>query len=67
MKELDMIINLFAGVAQSMERYEAARRKQNNKHPLVGYGDLEIYDSKESIQRRITVIREELLKLSKSL
>ena len=67
MKDLDMIIQLFAGVASSLERYDKARREQGRKHPFVGYGNLEIYDSKESIQRRITVIREELLKLSKSL
>lgn len=67
MKDIDMIIALFAGVASSIERYEKARRDQGRKHPFVGYGDLANEDSKESIQRRITVIREELLKLSKSL
>lgn len=67
MKEIEMIITLFAGVASSIERYEKARREQGRKQPFAGYGNLDICDSKESIQRRITVIREELLKLSKSL
>lgn len=34
--------------------------------PAAGYG-VERFESKEAIQRRITVLREELLKLSKSL
>lgn len=67
MGQVDLIILLLAGISDSIEKYETARRKQNRKHPFCGYGDLEIGDSKESIQRRITVLREELLKLSKSL
>lgn len=65
MKEMEMIMTLLSGVAESYKKYDAAKRKIGYQ-PSAGYG-IEIYDSKESIQRRITVIREELLKLSKSL
>lgn len=34
--------------------------------PIAGYGDISNYETKEAIQRRIKVLREELLQLSKS-
>lgn len=65
MKEMDMIMTLLSGVAESYKRYDREKR-ENGRQPMTGY-DVANIDSKESIQRRITVIREELLKLSKSL
>lgn len=65
MNELEMIVTLLNGVVDSYRRYDEAKRKKGHQ-PMTGY-DIDNVDSKESIQRRITVIREELLKLSKSL
>ena len=65
MTEMEMIMTLLSGVAESYKKYDAAKRKKGYQ-PMTGY-DIENVDSKESIQRRITVIREQLLKLSKSL
>lgn len=65
MKDIQMIMSLLSGVAESYEKYNAAKTKLGFK-PWGGY-DVRIYDSKTSIQRRITVIREELLKFSESL
>lgn len=66
MKSIDTVIYLAESVKTSLERYEAARKKTSWDHPYPGV-DVDLEDSKESIQRRILVIREELLKLSKSL
>lgn len=67
MKNIEMILCLTESVKDSLERYEYAAEIQNRKPPSIGYDGLDAADSKESIQRRITVIRAELLKLSKSL
>jgi len=65
MNEINMIMMLMKSVAESYKRYDREKR-ENGYQPMTGY-DVANTDSKESIQRRITVIREELLKLSKSL
>ena len=65
MNEINMIMMLMKSVAESYKKYDKAKREKGYQ-PMTGY-DIEKVDSKESIQRRITVIREELLKLSKSL
>ena len=57
MKSIDTVIYLAESVKASLERYEAVQKKW----------DIDKEDSKESIQRRILVMREELMKLSKSL
>ena len=41
-------------------------KKDKGYSPCAGYG-VEKFESKEAIKRRITVLREELLELSKSL
>lgn len=40
--------------------------KKKEYRPITGYGDITNYETKEAIQRRIKVLREELLQLSKS-
>ena len=40
--------------------------KKKEYPPITGYGDITNYETKEAIQRRIKVLREELLQLSKS-
>lgn len=70
MKSIDMILYLTEGLKQSLENYEKAAKAQNRRPPVTGYlgnGELTREDTKENIQRRIIVIRDELLKLSKSL
>ena len=54
------------GISESLEEYEKAVKKTKCGHPYAGR-DLKIEDSCESIRRRITVVREELLRLYKSL
>ena len=65
MKSIDTVIYLAESVKASLERYEAVQKKMN-RAPQGGW-DIDKEDSKESIQRRILVMREELMKLSKSL
>lgn len=62
---LHMVEQLLSGVEESLKAYEDAE-KESGFSPMTGYG-LDSCNGKYSIQRRITVIREELLKLSKSL
>ena len=65
-KSIEAVAFLVESVKQSLITYEKETKAQGHR-PYAGYGSLTIEDSKESIQRRITVIREELLKISKSL
>lgn len=39
---------------------------EKEHRPITGYGDITNFETKEAIQRRIKVLREELLQLSKS-
>lgn len=67
MKSIDAVAFLVSSVKESLARYEAAAKKlEYRRAPSTGY-EVDREDSKESIQRRIAVIREELLKISKSL
>ena len=65
MKSIDTVIFLAESVKTSLEKREEVKNKKG-RNPQAGY-DVDMEDSKESIQRRILVMREELLKLSKSL
>lgn len=65
-KSIEAVAILVESVKQSLVTYEKETKAQGHR-PYAGYGNLTIEDSKESIQRRITVIRQELLKISKSL
>ena len=60
-----MIEGLVASLKDSVQHYEAAQ-DSGTKYPLAG-GSVELFDSKESIQRRICCIREQLLVLSKQM
>lgn len=63
--EINVVVSLVESLKKSLDKYDKASRT-GGKPMLCGY-DIDREDSKESIQRRIIVIREELLKLSKSL
>ncbi len=65
-KRIEAVAILVESVKQSLALYTKAAKAQGHR-PYTGYGNLTSQDSKESIQRRITVIREELLVISKSL
>lgn len=67
MKSIEAVAFLVESVKQSLDAYEKAMKEQNSKRPYAGWGNLTMENSRESIQRRITVIRQELLKISKSL
>lgn len=65
MSRIDSVIALAESVKTSLERYEASTAA-NGHPPFAGY-EVARVDGKESIRRRITVIRDELLQISKSL
>jgi hypothetical protein len=65
MKSIDTVIYLAESVKASLERREEVKKKMG-RNPQTGF-DVNLEDSKESVQRRILLMREELLKLSKSL
>lgn len=65
MKSIDLVICLAESVKTSLDTYETVQKRINCK-PIVGC-DVDLEDGRESIKRRILVMREELLKLSKSL
>lgn len=65
-KSIEAVAFLVESVKQSLDIYEKEAKAQGHR-PYAGFGNLAIEDSKGSIQRRITVIRQELLKISKSL
>lgn len=60
----ELIQLLTAELTDSVERYDKALDKDN--YAMPGY-NVEFFDSKAAIQRRIKVLREELQELSKSL
>ena len=62
---MDTVSSLTKSVRRSLVKYVMAGDKAGHA-PYAGY-EVDREDSKESIKRRITVIREELLKISKSL
>ena len=65
-KSMETVTALVESVKDSLAKYEEAKRKNDGYQPCAGY-EVSREDCKQSIQRRISVIREELLKVSKSL
>lgn len=61
-EKMKMLESLIHDLTESVEKYEKAKEKYQS--PCAGY-EVSIFDSKESIKRRIVAIREELLKVSK--
>lgn len=61
---IELIHLLSEELYATAKRYETAKREQ--KYAIPGY-NIESLDSKEAIKRRVTVLREELLKLAKTL
>lgn len=65
-ERINGISTMVTGISESLSSYEEASRKSKYGHPYAGR-DLKLEDSCESIRRRITVVREELMRLYKSL
>lgn len=61
-EKMKMLETIMHDLTESVEKYEKAKQKYQS--PCAGY-QVSTFDSKESIKRRIVVIREELLKVSK--
>ena len=59
-----LVESLLDDIKESFVKYEKAKKEIGKA--MVGYG-LSAADSRESIKRRITVCREELLKIEKEL
>lgn len=64
-ERMHMVAVMTEGLESSVDTYCKAKEKKGYS-PYVGY-DLPREDGKESIKRRITLIREELLNISKEL
>ena len=65
-KERNELIHLLGEeLHQTVATYDKLTREKGYT-PIPGYG-CENFESKEAIRRRITIMREELLQLSKSL
>ena len=64
-ERMHMVAVMMEGVESSVTAYCEAKKKKGYT-PTAGY-DIPREDCKESIKRRITVIREELLNISKEL
>lgn len=64
-ERMHMVAVMTEGLESSVTAYCEAKTKKGYS-PFAGY-DIPREDSKESIKRRITVIREELLNISKEL
>lgn len=65
-ERINGISTMVTGISESLSSYEEASKRTKCGHPYAGC-DLKLEDSRESIRRRITVVREELLRLYKSL
>lgn len=63
-KRIELIDLLTEELTESAKKYEKAVAE--NKYVYAGC-NIDFFDSKEAIKRRITVLRQELLELSKSL
>ena len=61
-EKMKMLETLMRDLTESVEKYEKAKEKYQS--PCARY-EVSTFDSRESIKRRIIVIREELLKVSK--
>ncbi len=64
-KKTEMICLLAEELRSTVSKYDKAESKLGYA-PSAGYGNLERFESREAIKRRITVLREELLKLSRT-
>ena len=64
-ERMHMVAVMMEGLESSVTTYYKAKEKKGYT-PYVGY-DVSREDCKESIKRRITLIREELLNISKEL
>lgn len=61
-ERLRMVETMVKSLGESLARYEDCQKKTGDKHPWAGYM-LCREDSRESMLRRITCIREQLLVL----
>ena len=66
LERLHMIETMVKSLAESMARYEDCQKKTGDKHPCAGYM-LCREDSRESMLRRITCIREQFLVLGEQI
>ena len=64
-ERMHMVVVMTEGLESSVKAYCEVKTKKGYS-PSVGY-DISREDGKESIKRRITLIREELLNISKEL
>ena len=60
------LIHLLGGELHDTATTYARLEKKKGHPPTTGYDDITNYETKEAIRRRIKVLREELLQLSKS-
>lgn len=65
-ERLRMIETMVKSLGESLARYEDCQKKTGDKHPWAGYM-LCREDSRESMLRRITCIREQLLVLGEQI
>lgn len=63
-QRIDLISALTLELSATAKRYNEVKEKKG--YANAGY-EISLFESKTAIQRRITVLREELLELSKSL
>ncbi|MBQ4121535.1 MAG: hypothetical protein IJD35_05930 [Clostridia bacterium] len=65
-ERLRMVETMVKSLGESLARYEDCQKKTGDKHPWAGYM-LCREDSRESMLRRITCIREQLLVLGEQI
>ena len=65
-ERLRMVETMVKSLGESLARYEDCQKKTGDKHPWAGYM-LCREDSRESMLRRITCIREQLLMLGEQI
>ena len=65
-ERLRMVETMMKSLGESLARYEDCQKKTGEKHPWAGYM-LCREDSRESMLRRITCIREQLLVLGEQI
>lgn len=65
-ERLCMVETMVKSLGESLARYEDCQKKTGDKHPWAGYM-LCREDSRESMLRRITCIREQLLVLGEQI
>lgn len=65
-ERLHMVETMVKSLGESLARYEDCQKKTGDKHPWAGYM-LCREDSRESMLRRITCIREQLLVLGEQI